>query len=534
MIILAYKDVVYFQLDLLWNKYGEVKGQLAVLESQESVDRRKIEAIQQQLTTLQEVVGDIEGEITQIADDLKSILETDQTQDDDTNTTENPVWKEFPFTMKRGSVQMNASYIVLTVDVQTTSTFSYIWFENGLPILDNDLFIRVHFAADNVHTLELRGNQSSAIRNGNKVISLQIQNQFHGLTFQFHATKHSFVRVHDYPLSYRIGPVHEQNNVTSGYFEIRSKILPNRDFNPSVNFFGLNGSDIPYECISAGSWLGSDGEPMGPGRILNVTSGSIEGDIYKVTYELLKMVHDNGGILTYTLTITRFDDVFNSVKYVMHDSETFRQGVATLPEGSLVYLRDLFPRYSRLCIGESNLLYCSAMGNPRPRMAILKLNRDGHETSTGYRSVVSNREYITTVMLVIKPTVPEIGNISFVCAATSNGIERRLSLPTRIVVPPKFLKYEVHRGEDESVIVKLFVKHSVPPKPAISCRENDDWGDFIWGKSHMYTSNETSTRSGYIVTFNVNMAATTTPPTKFICQVFNVNGIDRIIVPIHF
>ncbi|OWF46878.1 uncharacterized protein LOC110455121 [Mizuhopecten yessoensis] len=537
---LSYVQVVFTrkaslasELDLLWNKYGEVRGQLAILESETSLDRNKIESFQQQLTALQDTITDIEGEVTQIAADLKVILSLGTAQDDETNHTDNPVWKDFSFILKRGSVQMNASYIVHTVDIETDGPFSHIWYDNHIPILDDDLFTRVDFSGENIHTLELRGIQSSAIRDGQKEISLEIENKIDGIIFRFNSVKHSFVRVYDYPLTYRVGPLHPQTNVTSGSFELRSEVLRNREITPSVNFFGLNGSQFPYKSVTARSWLGSDGVPQGPGKILNITNGSKERGTYKFTFDILEMVYDNGGIFSYIVTIPRFDDVFRSVKYVMHDPETLRHDVATLPEGSMVFLRDLFPREFKLGVGDSSLLHCSAMGNPKPRMAILKLKRDGHETTTGYSSVVMKRKYITTVMLVVKPTVPEVANISFVCAATSDGRERRLSLPTKIVVPPRFLKYEVYRGLEENVIVQLFVERSDPPKPSVSCRENDDWGDFIWGKSPMYTANETSTTTGYIVTFNVNMAATTTPPTRFVCEVFSVNGHDRIIVPIH-
>ncbi|XP_060070899.1 uncharacterized protein LOC132550823 [Ylistrum balloti] len=519
------------ELDLLWSKYGDVRSQLAVLESERSAERDKIENIQRRLIALEEAVTDMEGEIIQITDDLKSIAASNTAQDDGTNATEPANWEPFPFALRRGSIQMNASYIVLAVDIETSRPFSYLWFENRVPILDDDLLTRVEFSGGNIHTLELRGNQSSTIRNGQKVISLLVKNHDIAIALLFNAAKHSFLRVYDYTVSYRGGQVHSQFNVTSGSFELRSEMLRNKDISLSLGFMGLNGNQTSYKAITAGSWLDLDGKLASRGGILNVTNGSLLGDTYRFTYDLLEM--DHGGLLSCFINVKRLDDVFKSVEFQIYDSDILRHGGATLPEGSLVYLKDFFPTEFKLGVGDSSVIQCVAMGNPPPRMAILKLHRDGHESITGYASVVLNRKYVTSVILVIKPTEPEVANISFVCAATSNGVERRLSLPTRIVIPPKFLKYEVLRGPDENVVVKLFVKRSDPPKPAVSCRENDDWGDFIWGKSPMYTANETSTDTGYTVTFNVNMAATSTPPTKFVCQVMSVNGVDRIIVPIH-
>ncbi|XP_069103090.1 uncharacterized protein [Argopecten irradians] len=533
-VVTTRKSPLATELDLLWDKYGEIRGQLAVLESQGISDRQKIEDIHQLLTAIQGYVEDAQREITQIADDLRSIMTTDKAQDDgaDVNITSEG-WKEFTFTLMRGAVRINMSYVVFSVDVDTTTQFSYIWFENGIPILDDDFFTRVQSVAGSVHTLELQSNQSSTIWNGSKVVSLQIQNHFNAMLLQFSEAEHSADHEYGHLLYYRVGTLHTQNGVSSGDVDLRSKLLLNRELRPSLGFLGVNGSDAPYDPVSVGSVFGSNGEPIGHGDILNITGNSTDGHIYTITYDLLTTAHANGGILCYTVTITKFDDVFNSVKYVIYDTDVFQQNDATLPKGSMAYLKDLFPREFKLSVGESNLLYCSAMGNPRPRLSILQLNTDGRETVTRYRSDVYNMEYISTVMLVIKPTKPEIANVSFVCAATSGSIERRLSLPTRIVVPPKFLRFEVLRGMDENVIVRLFVEHSGLPKPFVSCRENDEWGDFIWGKSPMYSANETSTRTGYIVTFSVNMAATTHPPTKFVCRVVNVDGMDRIIVPIH-
>lgn len=317
---------------------------------------------------------------------------------------------------------------------------------------DDEKYSRVYYTDGNIHTLKLRYDQSDSTAR-TKQITLHVQSHSHTLVLTFQDIEYSYFRVYDHELSYRIGSIHTRNSVNSGRVEFQAESLVNKTIEPSIDIRGLTNNGSRYESVSGISWLSDTGETSGPSsRLLNLTTGTLEADTYRVTYDLLDEPCIHGCLLYYTILVETYDDVFAKVMYSVCDSKSYRHGMDTFPVGTLVFFKGTYPyREFKLHAGESSVISCGAIGNPTPRIAILKLNKDGRETVTGYHSAVSRGPSQAYIWLVIKPTTPEVANISFVCAATSGGSERRLTLQTKMVIPPKFLKYEVGRGQDEHV-----------------------------------------------------------------------------------